>query len=51
MICYVEHLLREGLGLQDSFELWVERAHHALILKPPSEAPPRSTVAKMSSLG
>lgn len=48
-VCYVEHLLQEGLGLQDSFELRVERAHRALTLKPPSEAPPRSFVAKMSS--
>ena len=49
MVCYVEHLLREGLSLQDSFELRVERAHRTLAPKPPSEAPPRSIVAKMSS--
>lgn len=49
MVGYVERLLREGLGLQDSFELRVERAHRALTPKPPPGAPPRSIVAKLSS--
>lgn len=38
MVYYVERLLREGLGLQDSIELRVGRAHHALTPKPPLEA-------------
>lgn len=46
MVGYVEHLLRKGLDLQDSFELWVERA---LTPKPPPGALPRSIVAKLSS--
>ena len=49
MVDYVECLLREGLGLQGSFELRVERAHHALTLKPPPGALPRSFVARLAS--
>ena len=49
MVSYVERMLREGLGLQDSFELRVERAHRALTRMPPAEAQPRSIVAKLSS--
>lgn len=49
MVVYVERLLREGLELPDTFELRVERAHRALMPKPPGEAPPRSIVVKLSS--
>lgn len=49
MVDFVESLLREGLGLPAAFELRVERAHRALMSKPPGEARPRSMVAKLSS--
>lgn len=49
MVMYVERLLREGLELPATFELRVERAHRALMPRPPGEAPPRSIVVKMSS--
>lgn len=49
MVVYVELLLREGLELPATFELRVERAHRALMPRPPGEATPRSIVVKMSS--
>ncbi|CAL8397675.1 unnamed protein product [Arctogadus glacialis] len=49
MVVYVERLLREELELRDAFELRVERAHRALMPKPPGESPPRSIVVRMST--
>ncbi|KAI4814864.1 hypothetical protein KUCAC02_005046 [Chaenocephalus aceratus] len=46
---FVEDLLREGLDLPATFELRVERAHRALMPKPPGEVSPRSIVVKLSS--
>ena len=47
MMVYVERLLREGLEHPAAFALRVERAHRALMPKPPGEALPRSIVIKM----
>ena len=49
MVEYVERLLQVGLELPASFGLRVERAHRAIMTKPPPGAPPRSIVAKLSS--
>lgn len=49
MIAFVDRLLKEKLELPDSAELRVERAHRALVSKPPPNAAPRSIVAKMAS--
>lgn len=49
VVSFVERLLREHLELPASLELRVDRAHRALMPKPPSDASPRSIVAKMSS--
>lgn len=49
MVVFVERLLRHKLELPESAEVRVERAHRALVPKPPPNAPPRSIVAKMAS--
>ncbi|KAI2643888.1 putative transposase element L1Md-A101/L1Md-A102/L1Md-A2 [Labeo rohita] len=49
MVDFVERLLRHKLELPESAEVRVERAHRALVPKPPPNAAPRSIVAKMAS--
>lgn len=49
MVVFVESLLRQKLELPDSAELRVERAHRALMSKPPPGPAPQSILAKMSS--
>ena len=49
MTVFVERVLKLKLELSDSAELRVERAHRALVPKPPPNAPPRSIVAKLAS--
>lgn len=49
MVVFVESLLRQNLELVDSAELRVEKAHRALMSKPPPGVTPRSIVAKLSS--
>lgn len=46
---FVERLLKLKLEIPDSLEIRVERAHRALVPKPPPNAPPRSIVAKLAS--
>lgn len=49
MAAFVELLLQQKLELPDSAEIRVERAHRALVSKPPPNAAPRSIVVKMAS--
>lgn len=46
---FIETLLREKLALPPSLHLQVERAHRALVSRPPADAPPRSIVVRFMS--
>lgn len=49
MISFVDKLLKENLGIPDSKDLQIERAHRALAPQPPAGAQPRSILVKFLS--
>ena len=46
---FIDKLLREKLELPPTTHLHIERAHRALVSRPPADAPPRSIVVRFMS--